>query len=898
MEPVPSQGEKSSQIFISYSRDDRQFLDRLIAAFKTRQLKPWYDTEAIPKGAKWWKEIEKGIESSEAFLFIITLNALESKVCNWELAHAIRLGKKIIPLLRSDVFKDDVLEHDLERLEWEDPMGQSVALKTNWDHLIEINFIPFCESDDFESSINDIVKVAQADFEFTAKHTKLVVRAREWELNEYNKSFLLRGIDLTQAEEWLSVSSGKKPQPSALQNRYILSSRKAEKQRSRRLLSGVSIALVVAITLAVTSFMFYRQALHRQRLSEGLRLSAQAEIESKGQFPDRAVLLALEALDHYPYTIQAEQSLANAVLKSHLLAIWDAAERINRFSWSSNSQFLTTFHENDRVKIWDTASQTEINTISASQIAWSPSKSLLAYSSGTETIILDPASREIRLKIPFPIFQYEPHVPNTSFNVWSRDGKLIITEDQESGKSQIWNVLTGDKVKTFEGTGGTWCPNQKSIYTASNATIWHYRRGLKPFRLRGLKKGEGATGFWSNDGRYLLSPNWHQIYLFDGKRGRLLHDLSGELWKAFAPQWCPHDNRFVISQHAGPGVNGVVVWDAEKNKNMGYIELVSRGTWSPDGKLIAMITRDGTLRICNGRTLDTVYEWRQYDNYLKEGKITALAWSNDKQILASGSDSGTVQLWDLQPPTRPVPDRLKERSPLIKLKEKLYSPDGRYYVQIVEKKSVNTGKDVIGIFDSKTNSSLHSIRGYNATWSPDGNKVALIFSDFDANLNQVIVFNMLTGKQEAVFDLPHLMRIHSSPTWSPDGLLLAIGYTSIQFQDYAVRAWELSSKNLVVSDSAFNLSWSPNSRRLATLDVDGVVKVWDTAYRQQLYEFEIDDFNDTLKWTDDGRYIYTSGGIWRGWQDLSDLVGYARKYRAVRQLTSDERLALQIPKRN
>ncbi len=41
-------------------------------------------------------------------------------------------------------------------------------------------------------------------------HTHLLVRAREWEHKEHDSSFLLRGIDLEEAEHWLTHSSPRK----------------------------------------------------------------------------------------------------------------------------------------------------------------------------------------------------------------------------------------------------------------------------------------------------------------------------------------------------------------------------------------------------------------------------------------------------------------------------------------------------------------------------------------------------------------------------------------------------------------------------------------------------------------------------------------------------------------
>lgn len=67
--------------FISYSRKNKSFVQKLADAFKKAKRKIWIDWEGIPHGSDWWNEIEAGIETANAFVFIITPESLESEVC-------------------------------------------------------------------------------------------------------------------------------------------------------------------------------------------------------------------------------------------------------------------------------------------------------------------------------------------------------------------------------------------------------------------------------------------------------------------------------------------------------------------------------------------------------------------------------------------------------------------------------------------------------------------------------------------------------------------------------------------------------------------------------------------------------------------------------------------------
>jgi hypothetical protein len=78
---------------------------------------------------------------------------------------------------------------------------------------------------------------------------------------------------------------------------------------SRALIAALTVGLVVAAGLTVYAFS-QREEAQRQA---GILLAAQAESQAADGYYDRAVLLALEALDNYPYTAQAEHALGQAV---------------------------------------------------------------------------------------------------------------------------------------------------------------------------------------------------------------------------------------------------------------------------------------------------------------------------------------------------------------------------------------------------------------------------------------------------------------------------------------------------------------------------------------------------------------------------------------------------------
>src|SRR5919201_6046666 len=92
--------------FISYSRKDRQFTERLTESLTRRGKNVWVDLEDIPPTADWRAKIEAGIESAKAFVFVLSPDSISSEICRDELERAEALNKRIVPLLAHPVEPD------------------------------------------------------------------------------------------------------------------------------------------------------------------------------------------------------------------------------------------------------------------------------------------------------------------------------------------------------------------------------------------------------------------------------------------------------------------------------------------------------------------------------------------------------------------------------------------------------------------------------------------------------------------------------------------------------------------------------------------------------------------------------------------------------------------------
>jgi TIR domain len=87
-----------AQVFISYSRKDMAFADRLEAALKARGFEPLIDRTDIMAFEEWWKRVEVLIARADTVVFVLSPDAIRSgTVALKEVAFAASLNKRFAP---------------------------------------------------------------------------------------------------------------------------------------------------------------------------------------------------------------------------------------------------------------------------------------------------------------------------------------------------------------------------------------------------------------------------------------------------------------------------------------------------------------------------------------------------------------------------------------------------------------------------------------------------------------------------------------------------------------------------------------------------------------------------------------------------------------------------------
>jgi WD40 repeat protein len=312
-----------ADVFISYSRADGAFVRELHSFLIDRGKNVWVDWEDIPPASQWEQDIDDNIDAADSFVFVISGSSLASQYCAGELRHAGERGKRIVPIACDGA----------------DPAQAPEGLR-------QLNWI-WCRTDDERSAaFAKVLDALDTDLGWARAHTRLLVRAVEWDARR-DSSLLLRGRDLEDAQEQLAANAGKEPVPTELQREYVLASRRASTRRQRVILGSVSLALLVSVSLGVVALLQRNSANERARIARSQVFAAQA-VGALDSEPAAALADAVKAMETHR-TPEARVALRRAILANPVAYAIPAAGKPR--GWAAAGADALTFSDDGRLLV-------------------------------------------------------------------------------------------------------------------------------------------------------------------------------------------------------------------------------------------------------------------------------------------------------------------------------------------------------------------------------------------------------------------------------------------------------------------------------------------------------------------------------------------------------------------
>jgi len=138
------------KLFISYSSQTSDRVDRivmLLSTLKDAQGQPLYEVwqdklpNCIPAGSDWWKVIIDAIIDCDVFIFMMSLDAVQSIPCCAELSYAHKRNRAILPIVLEREFTHNLItgKNDIEF--WENVPDELTIIRAQFLFYENISFV-------------------------------------------------------------------------------------------------------------------------------------------------------------------------------------------------------------------------------------------------------------------------------------------------------------------------------------------------------------------------------------------------------------------------------------------------------------------------------------------------------------------------------------------------------------------------------------------------------------------------------------------------------------------------------------------------------------------------------------------------------------------------------------
>lgn len=820
-------------------------------------MKSWVDWESIPPTAEWRREVEAAIEGSDSFLFVISPASTQSPVCAREVEHAVANGKRLVPIVRQPVEPDLVPE----------------PIRFH-------NWIYFRDADDFDAALETLDTALHLDLDWLHAHTRLLVRAVEWDQNGRDASFVLRGRDLDAADDQLSLGAQHKtPALTGLQTEYLAASHRAATRSTRLKLTALTVALAVAAGLGVVAFVQRETARHEATVAQSRSLvsSATAALPTD---PELSLLLARAAISrsvdpasvgvlraaldssHVRATVAQPSRVQSAVYDGdgqRVIAayvdgtanVWDVRSPVKTLvvlkrdktvvtsaALSPDGTHAVTGGDDGVISVWDLENRSQPpvlltgTTSVASDVEFSPDGHRVV-AAGTDGV-----ARVWDVRGGAPLLVLSGHFGALNAAIFSPDGSRIATAGND-GTARIWDANQGGSallVLNVAGSTGSvfslgYSPSGAELVTASSshtgsdapAAVWSATTGQSLFALQGKAANVNHAAF-SPDGTEIVTAGPDSTArIWDASQpGPTILTFNGHRGPVETAAFNPDGSRVLTA-----GADGTVrIWDARPNGQRRLLRIVGAqhtifdAVISSDGRRVATASNDGLARIWNPQLP------AQPPVVLAGhvGPVNAVVFSPDGTTLGTAGADGTARIWSVNGGAPPL-ILVGHHGPVNSLD---FSPDGRRLATVSDDGTAR-------IWDTRTGTSLltlavgqggkTTIPLFDVSFSPDSRRVAIVGQESFA---EVWDATRPTTRPVTILGVGSQDGDVNTVEYSPDGtrLVLALDNGTAQVSDARHGGQPLV---VLTGHTGFvnDASWSPDGQKIVTAGGDGTSRIWD-----------------------------------------------------------------------
>lgn len=279
---------------------------------------------------------------------------------------------------------------------------------------------------------------------------------------------------------------------------------------------------------------------------------------------------------------------------------------------------------------------------------------------------------------------------------------------------------------------------------------------------------------------------------------------------------------------------------------------VTAMAYSPNGRILATGNRTGVINLWDAERLEWV---GMLEGHELANAILGLSWSPDgKQLLSGGKDESTI-LWDIL--TLSVISTLSEKNgPIVNV---TFALDGASFASVADSGVLHVWKSEHLDEGVDTDRFVEGLSG--VAWSPDGQKLLAA-----TDSGQIQLWSLDEGlrlRERLITLTGHSMDNQwvAGMAWSPDGRRLAAG------RGHQLLLWDTATakpERILEGHTSLvsAVDWSPSGDRLVSASRDNSAIIWDaeTGDRLFLLEGHTQSVAD-VDWSADGHWIASAGSL-------------------------------------
>jgi WD40 repeat protein len=628
-------------------------------------------------------------------------------------------------------------------------------------------------------------------------------------------------------------------------------------KRQRILLFAVSIALLLACGLGITSYFQYRRALLSERQARLSEIKALIS-SSDGLFASNrrldSLIKAIEAQRKFQKLGLVDLKTQHQVEEVLRQAVFETDE-YNRLSGhqaavmavdiSADSQYIASAGVDKTIKLWH-KDGTELATFTGHEAV----VRAVRFSPDGELIVSGSDDRTIKLwRKDGTLLKTFPSLTAAVWGVaWSPDAQEIVSTTTD-GTLKLWN-REGNLIKTLQPKGAgfwgvAWSPDGQLIATAGfDKTVKLWKRDGTLYKTLAGHTGLVVSIAFSPDGQTIASGSGDKTIKLWKRDGTFLKTFQGHSTSVYGVAWSP-DGQTIASASIDKSLKLWTINGVQLSTLKGHTAAPWGLAWSRDGRFIASADTENVVRlwqsqnpfrtiitaessgiwgvdirsdgqrIVTGTLNATAKIWSRQGQLLIELRDQTLgsvsvAFSPDDQQIASASSGNRVQLWQLQ--NKKLLKTFAGHTATIWTVA--FSPDGQMIASGSEDGTIKLWRLDGTLLKTLTG---HGATVWQVAFSPDGQKIASASADGTIKLWKLdgTLLTTLTSHQAAVWRL----------AFSPDGQILASGSG-----DKTVKLWTVEGRLLNTlkghTAAVWGVAFSPEGQILASGSVDGTVKLW------------------------------------------------------------------------